>query len=171
MMSSQPGPNPAPGIRITPASFDDADTQQLVEEVQAEYVVLYGGPDKSPIEPGVFDPPRGAFFLARLDDVPVAMGGWRMRRDVRPYGGTLSAEVKRMYVAPGARRRGLARAMLAHLEVTGRRAGADTMILETGTEQPAAIRLYLESGYERIENYGYYSWSPKSRCFGKLLDG
>ncbi len=157
-------------ISITPEAFDDPATQRLVEEVQAEYVVLYGGPDVSPIEAGVFDPPRGAFFLGRLDDVPVAMGGWRMRGDVHPYGGTLSAEVKRMYVAPAARRRGLARAMLAHLEVTAREAGADTMVLETGTEQPAAIRLYLESGYERIENFGYYSWSPKSRCFGKRLD-
>jgi GNAT superfamily N-acetyltransferase len=168
-VSSLTRPDPAAGIRIAPASFDDADTQRLVEEVQAEYVVLYGEPDVSPIEPGVFDPPRGAFFLAWLDDVPVAMGGWRMRRDVLPYGGTLSAEVKRMYVAPAARRRGLARSMLMHLEATAREAGADTMVLETGTEQPGAIRLYLDSGYERIENFGYYSWSPKSRCFGKRL--
>lgn len=168
-MSSLPGHGPAEGIRITPASFTDTDTQRLVEEVQAEYVVLYGGPDVSPIEAGMFDPPRGAFFLARVDELPVAMGGWRLRSDVLPYGGTLSAEVKRMYVAPGARRRGLARAVLGHLEATARAAGADAMVLETGTEQPGAIRLYLDSGYEGIESFGYYSWSPKSRCFGKRL--
>jgi hypothetical protein len=43
------------------------------------------------------------------------------------------------------------------------------MVLETGTEQPAAIRMYVEAGYELTENWGHYAWSPKSRCFGKRL--
>jgi ribosomal protein S18 acetylase RimI-like enzyme len=156
-------------LRITRAAFADPDTQRLVEEVQAEYVVLYGSPDDSPIEDGVFDPPRGAFFLGYVDDEPVAMGGWRLRPDVLPLGGTLGAEVKRMYVAPGARRRGYAREVLGHLEATARGAGADVMVLETGTEQAAAIRMYEEAGYVLVEKFGHYTWSPKSRCFGKRL--
>jgi GNAT superfamily N-acetyltransferase len=156
-------------LRIAPVAFADPDTQRLVEEVQAEYVVLYGAPDDSPIEEGVFDPPSGAFFLAYDGEEPVAMGGWRMRPDVPRLGGTLAAEVKRMYVAPAARRRGYAREVLDHLEATARDAGADVMILETGTEQPAAIRMYLQAGYELVEKFGHYTWSPKSRCFGKRL--
>jgi ribosomal protein S18 acetylase RimI-like enzyme len=74
-----------------------------------------------------------------------------------------------MYVAPGARRRGHARTVLAHLEATAREAGADVMVLETGTAQPEAIRMYLEAGYEPIDKFGHYAWSPKSRCFGKRL--
>jgi ribosomal protein S18 acetylase RimI-like enzyme len=156
-------------LRVAQVGFLDADTQRLVEQVQAEYVVLYGGPDTSPIEDGVFDPPRGAFFLGYLGDEPVAMGGWRLRPDVHVLGASGAAEIKRMYVAPGARRRGHGNALLAHLERTARAAGADVMVLETGTEQPAAIRMYVEAGYELTENWGHYAWSPKSRCFGKRL--
>ena len=156
-------------LRIAAVAFTDPDTQRLVEQVQAEYVVLYGSPDDSPIEDGVLDPPRGAFFLGYVDDEPVAMGGWRLRPDVLRLGGTLGAEVKRMYVAPGARRRGYAREVLAHLEATARGAGADVMVLETGTEQPAAIRMYEEAGYVLVDAFGHYTWSPKSRCFGKRI--
>jgi GNAT superfamily N-acetyltransferase len=160
---------PAAPLVLAPVAFADPDTQALVARVQAEYVERYGGPDESPLEDGVFDPPRGAFFLGYVDGAAVAMGGWRLRPDVPRLGGALSAEVKRMYVAPSARRRGHARTVLAHLESTAREAGADVMVLETGTAQPEAIRLYLASGYELVESFGHYAWSPLSRCFGKRL--
>ena len=156
-------------LRLLPAGFRDRDTQALVDQVQAEYAVLYGGPDVTPLEDGVFDPPRGAFFLGYVDDVAVAMGGWRMRSDVHPWGLACAAEIKRMYVAPAARRRGFARAVLAHLEGTARAAGADVMVLETGIEQPEAIAMYTSGGYEPVEKFGYYAWSPLSRCYGKPL--
>jgi GNAT superfamily N-acetyltransferase len=158
-----------PGLAIRPVRFTDRDTQRLVAEVQAEYVLRYGGPDDTPLEDGVFDPPRGAFFLGYLGDVPVAMGGWRLRNDVHPWGCRLAAEVKRMYVAATGRRRGFARAVLARLESTARDAGADVMVLETGTAQPEAIALYTTQGYEPIEKFGHYAWSPQSRSFGKRL--
>src|SRR5215213_9043401 len=91
-------------LTIRPAGFTDRDTQRLVAEVQAEYVRRYGGPDETPLEDGVFDPPRGAFFLGYLGEVPVAMGGWRLRDDVHPGGSRQAAEVKRMYVATAGRR-------------------------------------------------------------------
>jgi GNAT superfamily N-acetyltransferase len=158
-----------PGLVIRPVRFTDRDTQRLVAEVQAEYVLRYGGPDDTPLEDGVFDPPRGAFFLGYLGDVPVAMGGWRLRNDVHPWGCRLAAEVKRMYVAATGRRRGFARAVLARLESTARDAGADVMVLETGTAQPEAIALYTTQGYQPIEKFGHYAWSPQSRSFGKRL--
>jgi GNAT superfamily N-acetyltransferase len=158
-------------LRIAPAAFADPDSQRLVAEVQEEYVRLYGGPDDSPIEDGDFEAPRGAFFVGRLDDEPVAMGGWRLRPDVVRLGGTRSAEIRRMYVAPGARRRGYARRVLDHLEATARDAGADVMLLETGTEQPEAIAMYEAAGYELVDQFGHYTWSPKSRCYGKRLEG
>jgi GNAT superfamily N-acetyltransferase len=156
-------------LRMAPARLADRDTQALVEEVQAEYTLLYGGPDSSPMDPGTFDPPRGAFFLGRVDGVPLAMGGWRRRTDVPAFGRSAAAEIKRMYVAPAARRRGFARQVLHHLEETAREAGADVMVLETGTMQPEAIALYTSAGYERIADFGHYSWSPLVRCFGKPL--
>jgi ribosomal protein S18 acetylase RimI-like enzyme len=156
-------------VLIRQVGFTDPDALQLVAEVQAEYVALYGGPDNTPLDPTMFDAPAGAFFVGYLDDVPVAMGGWRLRPDVPRLGGRLSAEIKRMYVAPHGRRRGLARAVLAHLEVTARNSGADVIVLETGTAQPEAIALYESSGYEPVEKFGHYAWSPKSRCYGKRL--
>jgi ribosomal protein S18 acetylase RimI-like enzyme len=66
---------------------------------------------------------------------------------------------------------GLGRAVLAHLELTAAEAGADVMVLETGIAQPEAIGLYESSGYEQVEKFGHYAWSPKSRCYGKRLGG
>jgi GNAT superfamily N-acetyltransferase len=149
--------------------FGHGDVQQLVAEVQAEYVVRYGGPDGAPIDPAMFDAPAGAFFVGYLDEVPVAMGGWRSRADVVRLGGGPCAEIKRMYVAPAGRRRGLARALLAHLEDTARDGGVAVLVLVTGIEQPEAIALYESSGYEPVEKFGHYAWSPKSRCYGKRL--
>jgi GNAT superfamily N-acetyltransferase len=145
------------------------DALALIEEVQAEYTVRYGGPDTTPLAPAMFDPPQGAFFVGYVEGAPVAMGGWRFRPDVTAFGRFRAAEIKRMYVGPGARRRGLARVVLAHLEQTARAAGADLMVLETGIEQPEAIALYLASGYEAVEGFGHYKWSPKSRYYGKRL--
>ena len=50
-------------LRIDRVPFTHPDAQRLVAEVQAEYVVRYGGPDETPLEPTMFDPPRGAFFV------------------------------------------------------------------------------------------------------------
>ena len=157
-------------MRIVAVAFTHPDTQRLVADVQAEYVRLYGSEDSTPLDTGVFDPPQGAFFVGYVDGEPVAMGGWRLRSDVQALGAGRSAEVKRMYVAPAARRRGLARAVLAHLEETAAQAGAEVMVLETGTEQPEAIAMYERAGYRRVESFGYYAWSPKSRCYGKRLE-
>lgn len=156
-------------LRIRQVPLTDPDVQVLVEEVQAEYVVRYGGPDESVIDAKEFDPPTGAFFVGYLDGIPLAMGGWRRRPDVRALDGTAAAEIKRMYVAPPGRRNGLARVVLARLEESARSAGADLMVLETGIMQPEAIGLYTTSGYTPVHAFGYYAWSPNSRYFGKRL--
>jgi len=154
---------------IHPVPIAHLDAARLVEEVQQEYIARYGGRDETPIEPVVFLPPSGAFFVGYLDGVPVATGAWRLRSDVEAFGSTRTAEVKRMYVVAGGRGRGLARAMLAHLEQTARAAGAEAMILETGMAQPEAIALYESTGYSPIPGFGHYRWSPDNRCFARAL--
>ena len=156
-------------LRLRPVRIDHPDALTLIADVQAEYVVRYGGPDATPIDVHMFDPPGGAFFVGYLGDVPVAMGGWKRRSDIAPLGRVRPAEVKRMYVAPAGRRNGFARVVLAHLEDTARARGADVMVLETGTAQPEAIALYESSGYQPVEKFGHYAWSPQSRCYGKRL--
>jgi GNAT superfamily N-acetyltransferase len=156
-------------MEIRQVTFTDPDPVMLIEQVQGEYTRRYGGPDETPLDPTVFDAPLGAFFVGYLADRPVAMGGWRYRPDVTAFGRSSVTEIKRMYVVPRARRCGLARLILEHLEETAQVAGAEVMVLETGIEQPEAISLYLASGYSPVEGFGHYKWSPKSRYYGKLL--
>ncbi|MBW8752436.1 MAG: GNAT family N-acetyltransferase [Propionibacteriales bacterium] len=145
------------------------DAALLVEDVQQEYVVRYGSRDETPLEPAYFEPPSGAFYVGYLDGRPVATGAWRLRSDVLVDGSDRTAEIKRMYVAADARRRGLARLVLAHLEGTARAAGAEVMVLETGLAQPEAIALYEASGYTPIPGFGFYKDAPLSRCFARRL--
>jgi GNAT superfamily N-acetyltransferase len=159
------------GWRIERLPITHPDAALLVEEVQEEYVARYGGRDETPIDPSYFKEPAGAFFVGYLDVVPVVTGAWRARTDVEVAGSRRVAEVKRMYVAPGARGLGLARAMLAHLEETAAAAGAEAMVLETGMRQPEAISLYLSAGYRPIAGFGFYQNSPISRCFARSLVG
>jgi GNAT superfamily N-acetyltransferase len=175
------GTSPAPSqnrvmrMDIRRTAFTDPVAQALIADLQQEFVVRYGGPDETPLDATVFDPPSGAFFVGWLPfdggAEPVATGAWRRRPDVAVLGGTVAAEIKRMYVVPRAQRRGLARLMLAHLETTAAEAGADVMVLETGLKQPEAIALYESSGYVPVEGFGYYKTSPSVRYFGKRLGG
>lgn len=164
-----PSPEPARGLVIARVALDHPDALLLIAEVQAEYVVRYGGQDDTPLDPSMFEDPSGAFFVGYAGGVPVATGAWRRRADVLALGSTVCAEVKRMYVIAGARGAGHARTMLAHLEATARAAGVEVSILETGLRQPEAIALYESSGYLPIPGFGYHKDSPLSRCFAKRL--
>ncbi len=161
-------------MNIVRVGYGHPDALRLIEEVQAEYVVRYGGRDETPLDPLMFEPPAGSFFVGYLDGDgdgdPVATGAWR-RTDVAALGALRTAEVKRMYVAPSARGLGLARQMLAHLEHDAAGHGVDGLVLETGLAQPEAIALYESSGYEPIAAFGYYRDAPLSRCYGKRLAG
>ncbi len=157
------------GWVVRPSLITEHDAARLVEEVQLEYVARYGSRDETPLQPGYFEPPAGAFFVGYLDGVPVATGAWRRRTDVEALGSTATAEIKRMYVALPGRGLGLARAMLAHLEQTAAAVGTDVMILETGLAQPEAIALYESSGYTPIAGFGFYKDAALSRCFARRV--
>ena len=129
----------------------------------------YGGADRTPLDPAMFEPPGGSFFVAYRDGEAMATGAWRRRDDVEVFGTRQTAEIKRMYVAPAGRRTGLARRVLAHLEDTAADLGAEAMILETGTAQPEAMALYESAGYTPIPSFGYYRGSPENRCYARRL--
>lgn len=151
---------------IRDASYGGPDAQRLINEVQAEYVVRYGSPDETLVDPAEFAPPEGVFMIGYLAGEPVATGGLRRHREVTD---AVEVEIKRMYVVPGARGRGLSRVMLAALEERARALGATRLVLETGSRQPEAIRLYTTSGYEPIEGFGHYRCAPESLSFAKVL--
>jgi len=105
---------------------------------------------------------RSAFLLGRISGRAVACGAFRPLKDG-------VAEIKRMFVVPDYRGRGYAKAILAELERMARMDGFLTVRLETADRQPEAIRLYEQSGYHRIPNFGIYADSKRSVCFGKQL--
>jgi GNAT superfamily N-acetyltransferase len=154
-------------MMIREVAYDHPDAAKLIDQVQQFYVRIYGGPDTTPVDPGEFARPRGAFFLGYDEDDPVAMGGWRLAD--RQVLGRMPAEIKRMYVVEGARGRGLARGILSHLEQTAAAAGADAMVLETGRNQPAAVALYRSAAYIDIPRFGYYADAPDAVHLGKIL--
>ncbi len=78
-------------------------------------------------------------------------------------------EVKRMYVLPESRGKGIATKILSELEHWAAELAYEKCILETGKKQPEAIGLYVKNGYKMIPNYGQYATIENSLCFEKKL--
>ncbi|MGN9808426.1 GNAT family N-acetyltransferase [Micromonospora sp. BQ11] len=152
-------------LEIHAARFDSPAAQRLIRDALADLGARYGGTgDDTPVDAAEFEPPEGAFLIALLDGEPVGCGGWRSHGDTGD-----TAELKRMYVAPTARGRGVARAVLAAVERFARDHGRKRIVLECGDRQPEAIALYTSSGYEQIPNFGFYKDSPGCVSFGRTL--
>jgi GNAT superfamily N-acetyltransferase len=78
-------------------------------------------------------------------------------------------EVKRMFVSPEVRKKGIASKILNELEIWSLELSCSKCILETGKRQPEAIGLYKKNGYIQIPNYGQYAFVENSVCFDKRL--
>lgn len=153
------------GVEVRRVRYDAMVAQALVSAALAELGARYGGEgDETPVSPTDFEAPDGAFLVAYLCDEAVGCGGWRSHGTDRAV-----AELKRMYTAPAARSRGVARQLLAALEHSARGCGRSRMILECGTRQPEAIRLYQAHGYQPIEHFGFYRDAPDVISLGRNL--
>lgn len=101
-------------------------------------------------------------LVAYWDELPVGIGAYKAYDEV-------TAEIKRMYVDPAYRGKGIAIAILSELEHWAKEEGFEKAILETGYQQFEAIQLYQKTGYHRMENYGQYAGVENSLCFQKSL--
>ncbi|WP_040338905.1 GNAT family N-acetyltransferase [Candidatus Blastococcus massiliensis] len=139
-------------MRIEETTWDDPVVQRLTDDQQDEIRGLYGGETEPGRRPSASDI---SVVLVALDDdgTPLGCGALRELDDG-------VAEVKRMYVVPSARRRGVSRAVLAGLEATARQRGWTVLRLETGPLQVAAIALYTSVGYRPIPAFGSYAGDP-----------
>jgi len=150
-------------IEVRTAPLDAREARELIAALNAELLSLYPPEqcfhdlDEEEVTPG-----RGRFVLAWEDGVALGCGAVRMIDDER-------AELKRMYVVPERRGRGISRAVLASLEAAARELGARSIVLETGIHQPVAISLYESSAYQRVPCFGAYASSPTSICMEKQL--
>jgi GNAT superfamily N-acetyltransferase len=160
-----------PGVvTIEPEPWGSDVGRALIKALDRDLDVRYAGLDLS-AEPDwamlnvltdTVTPPHGVFLVARLDGEPIGCGAIRRH-------GEDECEVKRMYVAPEARGRGVARALLAALEEAAAGFGYRRLVLETGVQQPEAIALYESEGWTPIEPFGAYRGSTFSRCYEKLV--
>jgi len=78
-------------------------------------------------------------------------------------------EVKRMFVSPESRGKGIATKILSELEAWAAELFYSKCILEIGKKQPEAIQLYKKCGFNLIPNYGQYTDVENSLCFEKVL--
>ncbi len=149
-------------VTVARESFDSADASALRAAQRAELDARYGSDDHEPGPVPTADSVP-VFLVARdVDGVAVACGG------LRPLDGG-GAEVKRMYVAPHARGRGVSTAVLRAIEDEARGMGLTRLVLETGSAQPDAMRFYEREGYTRIPNFGHYADSAISLCYARDL--
>jgi GNAT superfamily N-acetyltransferase len=151
-------------VKVEHALWDDPDVQRLTADQQVEIRARYGGKEEPGTKPSAADV---SVVLVARDDDGTALGCGALR-----HLGEDAAEVKRMYVVPAARGRGVSKAVLAGLEEAARERSWTTLRLETGPRQPEAIGLYTASGYRPIEAFGDYAGHPdadESLFFERLL--
>jgi putative acetyltransferase len=159
-----PAPGSRPNLSITAESFDSADARRLVAALDAGFSDLYlpeqrFGPN---LKAAHLEKGRGIFLVARDGDRAIGCGAVRLDDP-------MTAEVKRMYVEPDYRGRGVGKAVLDRLEQAARELGAHRLVLETGVYQEAAIALYCHAGFTRIDCWGEYASSATSVCMEKIL--
>jgi GNAT superfamily N-acetyltransferase len=149
-------------VELYVVSVDSERARRLERSQIAEMAERYGGSGPAPLRGEEFEPPKGCFVVATIDGTDVACGGLRpWRRGV--------AEIKRMYVAPEFRRRGIGARVLAFLEERAGAEGYAETWLETGIAQPDAISLYVAAGYRPTAPYGEFKDDPRNRSFFRLL--
>lgn len=148
-----------PAVSLTEVPWTDPAARDLRAAQQVELSARYG--DGTP-EPHTDD--VAVTVLLAVDGVPVGCGSLR---DVSAEHGSGIAEVKRVYVAPGWRGRGLSRLLMRDLESRATARGMTRLVLEAGLQQPEAIGLYLSIGYLPVPNYGEWAGVADSRCFAK----
>lgn len=152
-------------VDIRRSTLASPDATRLITALNAELKATFPEPGAThfSLHGAQIAPGDGAFVVAYLDDVAVGCGAVR-RLD------TSTAELKRMFVDPSVRGKGIGRALVEALEHEARQLGMTKVVLETGTRLAPAIKLYEAMGYARIPLYGEYVSSPAtSLCFGKLL--
>ena len=151
-----------PSLVISAVRPDSPEALVLIDALDADLRDRYPEGTIHGLRPEDVRDPRVRFLVARIGD---QSAGCIAVREIEPGVG----EVKRMFVRPGHRGRGIARALLAELESQARAGGYSVLRLETGSRQPEAVGLYRSAGYHPVPPFGEYVGNPYSVCFEKRL--
>jgi len=139
-----------------------ADLRALVDELDAYLASLYPPENNHLLDLDALSAPEVSFLAARCDGVAAGCVALRCLSTTR-------GEIKRMFVRPALRRRGVGRALLEAVESDARARGLSELLLETGVNQPEAIGLYRRSGFEPCGPYGDYRPHPLNLFLRRLL--
>lgn len=146
-------------LHLKRTSSDDPDFRKLVSLLDADLAIRDGKDHAFFAQYNKLDSIKHV-VVAFENEIPAGCGAIKMFDQQ-------TMEVKRMFVMPEFRKKGIARAVLNELERWTAELGFETCMLETGKRQPEAISLYKTSGYELIPNYGQYMGVETSVCFRK----
>ena len=136
-------------LRFVRSDPEEPPASELLDEMRAELNDVYetfSRLDNPALLPDELRAPNGAYLVGYDGGDAVAGGGLRRLDDG-------VAEIKRMFVRPSARGRGVARALLEALEQTARELGYDRVRLDTGPKQVHGLALYRSAGYVDVPPY------------------
>jgi putative acetyltransferase len=150
----------APVIAAEPA--DQPEVHALLAQSDAYMARLYPAESNHLVDAATLMKPNVRFFVVRRDGRAIGCGALVLAADG-------SAEIKRMFVVPEERGRGIGRRILTQLEEAARAEGATLMRLETGIHRPEAIGLYRAAGFVEIGPFGSYVADPLSLFMEKRL--
>jgi putative acetyltransferase len=137
------------------------DVRSLISELEDHLAAEYPPENRHGLSLDAIFQPHVHFFIARVGGAALGCAGVALFPDL--------AEVKRMYVRPAARGRGIADALLARIETVTRDASLARLCLETGDRQLAAIRVYTRAGFSRCGPFGPYAAMPPSSIATSLF--
>jgi len=112
--------------------------------------------------PGAYAPPRGELLLAKRGDHVLGCIA------LKPLEPPRVAEIKRLFVRPQARAKGVGKALVEAAIATARLLGYAEIKLDTLPEMEGAIALYKASGFVPIPPYGSHPY-PGLVTLGKTL--
>lgn len=147
-------------IVLQRTNSDDPDFRNLVMLLDQDLKIRDGEDHGFYAQYNGIDAIRHA-VVAYENDVPVGCGAIRIYAEN-------DWELKRMFVHPQARGKGIATMVLKELELWAKELGCLKLILETGLAQPEAIALYKKNGYLVMPNYGQYAAVDNSVCMSKI---
>ncbi len=148
-------------IELIRTDSDNPDFIDLVRQLDAYLAVTDGDDHSFYSQYNKLDKIRHV-VLAYDGETPVGCGA------IKAFAAD-TMEVKRMYVSPEGRNKGIATKLLAELENWAAELSSKRCILETGKRQREAVELYKKNNYQIIPNYGQYAGVENSVCFEKIL--
>ncbi|KRC61147.1 hypothetical protein ASE14_09455 [Agromyces sp. Root81] len=157
-MPQHPGP-----VTVSIEAPRQPEVERLLDGSTAFAQSLYPPESNFLLDIATLERPEVAFYVARDGERAVGIAALVAEADAS------RGELKRMFVDPAARGRGVAAALLERIEADAAARGLPEIVLETGDLHDAAQALYTRHGYREIPQFGQYVGEAHSVCFAKQL--